>query len=139
MKSGTTEPNKNSYLLLSHTAEWYRQLSHAELQQLIADNHAWVERLIAEKLARPGVALARQGAIVSGDKRVIVDGPYMESKEAIGGTLILDVATLEEAIEIAKACPSLRHNSKIEIRPIIDECPLEACVREKEQLAAAAA
>ena len=134
-----SESKKNSYLLLSRTDEWYQQLSHAEIQKLIADNKAWVGRLMAEGKARPGVALAREGATVSGNKRVVVDGPYAESKEAIGGTLLLDVATMEEAIAIAKACPSLRHNSAIEIRPISDECPLEACARAKEQLAIAAA
>ena len=139
MKSGTNESKKSKYLLLSHTDEWYRQLSHAELQQIIAATQTWVGRLIADGKAIPGVALAREGATVSGNKRVIVDGPFTESKEAIGGTLLLNVATLEEAIEIAQACPSLRHNSKIEIRPIIDECPIEACAREKEQLAAAIA
>lgn len=128
-----SESNKKSYLLLSHTDEWYRQLSHVELQKLIAENKAWVGRLMAEGKARPGVALAREGATVTGNKRVILDGPFAESKEAIGGTLLLDVASLEEAIAIAKACPSLRHNSTIEIRPINDACPLEACAREKEQ------
>jgi hypothetical protein len=135
-----SETRKNSYLLLSRTDEWYRQLSHAELQKLIAENQAWVGRLFAEGKARPGVALAREGATVSGNKRVILDGPFAESKEAIGGTLVLDVATMEEAIAIARACPSLRHNSTIEIRPISDQCPLAACAREKaQQLAAAAA
>lgn len=128
-----SESKKNSYLLLSRTDEWYKQLSHAELQKIIADNHAWVGRLIAEGKARPGVALAREGATVSGNKRVVLDGPFAESKEAIGGTLVLDVATMEEAIAIASACPSLRHNSTIEIRPIHFECPLEACAREKAQ------
>jgi hypothetical protein len=132
--------NRNGYLLLSRTDEWYQQLSHAELQQLIAANMAWVGKLFAEGKARPGVALAREGATVSGNKCVVLDGPFAESKEAIGGTLLLEVATMEEAIAIAKACPSLRHNSTIEIRPISDECPLEACAREKErQLTATAA
>ena len=131
--------SKKSYLLLSRTDEWYKQLSHTELQKLIADNQAWVGRLMAEGKVRPGVALAREGATVTGNKRVVVDGPYAESKEAIGGTLQLDVATLEEAIAIAQACPSLRHNSAIEIRPISDECPLEAWARAKEQELATAA
>jgi len=132
-EAAMSESKKNSYLLLSRTDEWYKQLSHAELQKIIADNHAWVGRLIAEGKARPGVALAREGATVSGNKRVVLDGPFAESKEAIGGTLVLDVATMEEAIAIASACPSLRHNSTIEIRPIHFECPLEACAREKAQ------
>lgn len=134
------ESNKNSYLLLSRTDEWYRQLSHEELQQILAANKAWVGQLIAAGKARPGVALVRSGATVfGGGKPVVVDGPYAESKEAIGGTLILDVATLDEAIAIAKACPSLRYNSAIEIRPISDACPLEACAREKEKRLAPAA
>lgn len=135
--------NHNGYLLLSRTDEWYRQLSHEELQRILAANKAWVGQLIAAGKARPGVALARSGAtVLGGGKPAVVDGPYAESKEAIGGTLILDVATLDEAIAIAKACPSLRYDSAIEIRPISNECPLEACVRAKaqtEQLATACA
>ena len=133
-------PNRNGYLLLSRTDEWYKQLSHAELQELIAANKAWVGKLLAEGKARPGVALTREGATVfAHNKRVVLDGPYAESKEAICGTLILDVATLDEAIAIAKACPSLRYDSAIEIRPISDACPLEACARAKEQQPATAA
>jgi hypothetical protein len=134
-----SESKKNTYLLLSHTDEWYKQLSHAELQKLLADNKAWVGRLIAEGKARPGVALAREGAMVYGNKRVVSDGPFAESKEAIGGTILLDVASMEEAIAIASECPSLRNSGCIEVRPISDACPLEACAREKEQLLAAVA
>jgi hypothetical protein len=134
-----SESKNNSYLLLSRTDEWYQQLTHAELQEIIAANKAWVGRLIAEGKARPGVALTREGATVSAS-HVVLDGPFAESKEAIGGTLLLDVATMEAAIAIARACPSLRYNSTIEIRPISDECPLETCARAKaqtEQLATA--
>jgi len=137
-----SQTKPNSYLLLSRTDEWYRQLSHDELQQILAANKAWVGQLIAAGKARPGVALARSGATVfGGNKSTVVDGPYAESKEAIGGTLIVDVATLEEAITIAKACPSLRYGGTIEIRPISGECPLEACARalkQTEQLVPAA-
>ena len=133
-----SERKKQSYLLLSRTDEWYRQLSDLELQKLIADNQTWVGRLLAEGKARPGVALAREGATVSAGRPVVVDGPYAESKEAICGTLILEVASLEEAIEIARDCPSLRHNSAIEIRPIRNECPLEALARERQPEMAAA-
>ena len=142
-KMRTHESRRNGYLLLSRTDEWYKRLSHAELQKIITETRAWVGRLIAEGKARPGVALAREGASISGSsKRVVLDGPYAESKEAIGGTLLLDVATMEEAIAIAKACPSLRYNTTLEVRPISDECPIDACAREKlqeERFAAASA
>jgi hypothetical protein len=133
-----SKSKQNGYLLMSRSDEWYKQLSHAELQKIIAANKAWVGQLIAEGKARPGVALAREGTTVWGKKRVASDGPFAESKEAIGGTLLLEVATMEEAIAIAQACPSLRYGSAIEIRPISDECPLEACARAKEQQLATA-
>lgn len=129
-----SKSSQNSYLLLSCSDEWYKKLSPSELQEILAANKAWVGRLIAEGKGRPGVALVREGATVfGGGKPAVVDGPYAESKEAIGGTLTLDVATLEEAITIAKACPSLRYGGTIEIRPISGECPLEACARALKQ------
>lgn len=135
-----SESKMNSYLLLSRSDEWYKQLTHDELQKLIAANHAWVGRLLAEGKARPGVALTREGATVHANQRVVRDGPYAEAKEAIGGTLVLDVATMDEAIAIARDCPSLRYGGAIDIRPIIETCPLETCLKAKElDLAATAA
>jgi Uncharacterized protein conserved in bacteria len=60
---------------------------------------SWFERLTAQGKAKPGRALERTGAIVSGrNGRFVTDGPFAESKEAIGGYLVLDVETIEEAI-----------------------------------------
>lgn len=136
-----SEAKKQNYLLLSRTDAWYEKLSHEELQELIAANKAWVGKLFSEGKARPGFALAREGATVFAQgKRVVLDGPYPESKEAICGTLILAVESFDEAIAIAQACPSLRFNAALEIRPISDACPLETCARQKQQgLAAVAA
>ena len=90
--------------------------------------------MVARGIVKGGQALAREGATVFGNNaRVFSDGPFAESKEVIGGTLLLDVATMEEAIAIAQACPSLRYNTNIEVRPISDECPLNAHARQMEQ------
>ena len=136
--------HKNGFVLLSSSSEWYKQLSAEELQKVVSDNKAWVERLVARGIVKGGQALARESATVLGNNKrtVVSDGPFAESKEVIGGTLLLDVATMEEAIAIAKACPSLRYNTNIEVRPISDECPLTAHARLKEpgeQLATAVA
>ena len=104
---------------------------------------AWFDGLQARGIVCAGNPLARNGVVLSGKKaREFADGPFAESKEVIGGTLLLDVATMEEAVAIAKACPSLCYNTNIEVRPISDECPLTALARQKEQreqLATAAA
>jgi hypothetical protein len=64
---------------------------------------------------------------------VVSDGPFAESKEAIGGYLLLDVETIEEAIAIAQSSPSLAYGTSIEVRPVTEECPLDVRARELAQ------
>jgi hypothetical protein len=130
---------QNGYMLLYRSDEWYKRLSREELEKLNNENKAWIERLAALGKATPGRALERRGAIVSGKNgRSVTDGPFAESKEAIGGYLILDVETIEEAIAIAKTIPGLAYGGSIEVRPVAEECPLDVRARElarEEELA----
>jgi hypothetical protein len=131
--------NHNGFMLLYRTDEWYNKLSQEELQKLIGENQAWFERLSARGKAVPGRALERTGVTISGKNgRSVVDGPFAESKEAIGGYLVLDVETIEEAIAIAQSSPGLAFGGSIEVRPLAEECPLDVRARElarEEQLA----
>jgi hypothetical protein len=133
--------NQNGYMLLYRSDQWYNRLSHEELQELINQNKAWIEKLTAQGKAKPGRALERSGAFVSGKNgRFVTDGPFAESKEAIGGYLTLDVETIDEAIAIAQSIPGLAYGGSIEVRPLAEECPLDVRARElaaKEELATA--
>ena len=121
----------NQYLLMFSSNEWYNQLSAAEIQIIIEQSKAWFEGLAASGKVKGGQALARNGATISGKNgRVISDGPFAESKEAIGGYLLLEVGSLDEAIAIAKGSPALLHGTNIEIRPLSDECPLNVRARQ---------
>lgn len=128
-------------MLLSISSEWFKELSLEEIQEVVKQNKAWYERLAAQGKIKGGQALLREGAIVtSKGSRPMSDGPFPESKEVIGGTLWLDVATMDEAIAVAQTLPGLRYNMSIEIRPVADECPTYAYARElarEQQLAAA--
>jgi hypothetical protein len=58
---------------------------------------------------------------VNNGKVVVTDGPFLESKETIGGYGILNVADLDEAIAIARTWPGAGvFNRKLEIRPVIE-------------------
>jgi hypothetical protein len=83
-----------------------------------------------EELAKAGVMLAGEGlhptskgvrVEFSGDKRTVIDGPFIETKELIAGFWLWEVKLMEEAIEWVKRCPN-PHNedSQIEIRPIFE-------------------
>ena len=52
----------------------------------------------------------------------MADGPFAESKEAIGGYFYLTVADENEAIEIAQQCPGLEYGAVVEVRPVADVC-----------------
>ena len=83
-----------------------------------------------EELVKAGVMLAGEGlhptskavrVEFSGDKRTVIDGPFMETKELIAGFWLWQVKSMQEAIEWVKRCPN-PHNgeSEIEIRPLFE-------------------
>ena len=75
-------------------------------------------------LAAEGLAASSKGARVkfSGDKRTVVDGPFAETKELIAGFSIIQVKSLEEAIEWVKRAPNVSPNGEavVEIRKLMD-------------------
>ena len=83
-----------------------------------------------EELAKAGVMLGGEGlhpsskgarVKFSGDRRVVVDGPFTEAKELIAGLWLWQVRSMEEAIEWVKRCPNpTGAESEIEIRQVFD-------------------
>ena len=52
-------------------------------------------------------------------ERQIQDGPYADSKEALGGYMIFEVESMDEAIELASNCPAAA-SAHVELRPTLD-------------------
>ena len=58
----------------------------------------------------------RVGTIRGGE---VIDGPFIESKDAVGGIFVIEAASLDEATEIARSCPILQlQNGYMEVRVI---------------------
>ncbi len=116
---------KNGYMLLFVGTDWHKGLSPEEMQKVSEQWMAWFKSLTEQGKAVAGHPLERDGKTVSGKNgRVVADGPFAESKEAIGGYFLLDVATMDEAVAIAQQCPGLAYGAKIEVRAVRAECPL---------------
>jgi len=119
--------SKNDYMLLFRGTNWDKELSSEQLQKVVADWAAWFERLTKEGKAVSGAPLENEGKIVAGKKgRTVADGPFAESKEAIGGYFYLQVADMKEAVEIARQCPGLEYGAIIEVRPVAEMCTVRA-------------
>jgi hypothetical protein len=94
--------------------------------QLLADMGKFNEELIKAGvvLAMDGLHPSSKGARVkfSGKSRTVVDGPFTEVKELIGGFWLWQVKSLDEAIEWVKRSPFSSHagESEIEIRQVFE-------------------
>jgi hypothetical protein len=51
-------------------------------------------------------------------ERIVSDGPFAETKEALGGVFVIDLPDLDEAIRLAAAIPAAKYGS-IEVRPVL--------------------
>ena|SRR5687767_14848298 len=94
------------------------------------------ERLLAEmgkyneELVKAGVLLAGEGlhpsskgkrVRFSGSQRTVVDGPFAEAKELVAGFWLIQVKSLDEAVEWVKRCPNpFEVDSEIEIRQVFE-------------------
>jgi len=58
------------------------------------------------------------GKVVTGTKKVVTDGPFVEGKEMVGGYLICRADNLEEAVQLSKGCPVLENEGTVEVREI---------------------
>jgi hypothetical protein len=139
----STPATKSDYLLLFRGTNWDKDLSPEQLQKVVSDWAAWFERLTQEGKCKGGHPLQNDGKTVSGKKgRTVADGPFAESKEAVGGYFYLTVADEDEAVRIAQQCPGLEYGAVVEVRPVADMCTVRARALEissrKEDLAAAA-
>jgi hypothetical protein len=105
-------------LILHSTPGIWRKLSAEEIQHKVEKYQAWIDKIhssgrhvSSEKLGEEGGKLLslQQGRLI------IVDGPYSETKEVVGGYYVFRAANYEEAIELTRDCPFLE-DGRIEIR-----------------------
>jgi hypothetical protein len=133
----TQYQNQNGYMLLFRGNDLRKGRSLEELQKITDNWMAWFKRLTEEGKAVAGNPLEREGKIVSGKDAIVSDGPFVESKETVGGYFLLDVATLDEAVDIAKECPGLPYGIRVEVRAVAAECPVAADARAEAHVAQA--
>ena len=109
------------YMLLLTRGEWQESGPEEERERVYAQIMEWWGRLAGQgkiveghQLQPPDTATT---VVLDGGQSTLIDGPFMEAKEAIGGYGIVDVADLDEAIAIARSFPM--PDGKVEVRPVV--------------------
>lgn len=104
--------------ILHHAPDAFSALSPAEAQKTFEKYQAWSTQLresgkfvVSDKLKEEGgKILTRQSG-----RTLVVDGPFSETKEIVGGYMTIRAESYEEAVKIAETCPHLAIG-RIEIR-----------------------
>ena len=113
-------------LMICRDEPAWERLTPAERKQIYDDMVALSEDLRARGqyvAGHPLQASSTATAVrVRGGKRLVTDGPFVETREQLGGYMIIDVPDLEAAIAVAARVP-LARTSTVEIRPLREGPP----------------
>jgi hypothetical protein len=94
------------------------KMSPDEMQQMMQKWGAWIGEAMSKGwMLDSGDALTMEGRVVDA-KKVVTDGPFVESKEIVGGFSIVQADTIDAAAELAKGCPGLLYGGKVEVRTL---------------------
>ena len=137
----TNNSTPTPYLLLFRNSgpETHEHLLPDERAQLISRWNAWYDGLAAQGKAVDGRPLELETRVVSGvSGSRVIDGPFAEAKEAIGGYVMLMVGGRDEATEIAQRHPGLAYGLEIEVRQMAAHCHLGITARQPASIPASA-
>jgi hypothetical protein len=99
------------------------QVAPEQMQQSMDRWTQWIRRGFAEGwLLDAGDALMPEGRVVD-QSSVVTDGPFVESKEVVGGYSVINAASFDEAIQHAKTCPNVIEGGSVEIRQMAGLAP----------------
>jgi hypothetical protein len=105
-------------LLYDNEAAWAAATPERQAEELT--NHGRFQQQLAEMGAKNlgGNALQPSATATSVRGDVVTDGPFAETKEALGGYYLIEARDLDHALAVAKLCPVL--DGGVEVRPVWD-------------------
>ncbi|MDX6709911.1 MAG: hypothetical protein QOH96_927 [Blastocatellia bacterium] len=96
-----------------------KEMSSAECMQVIRRYQAWIESLRQGGHYNAGSPLEEDRKVVSGaDGAIVSDGPFIETKESVGGYFLINAKDLDQAVELARGCPIFDRDGTVEVRPL---------------------
>jgi hypothetical protein len=122
------------YIILGYVPGKFETMSESERNTMFDDCFTYDDELRKNGHFAGGEALqpANTAMTVSwkNGKVVVTDGPYVETKEQLGGILVLEARDLNHAIQLISQHPAVRYGTPFEIRPAAD---LNEMMKESEQ------
>jgi hypothetical protein len=93
-------------------------MSEAEYQAVAAEYLALLDDPRCIQAARLEPIETATAVRVQGGRTLLTDGPFADTKEVLGGLCLVEVANLDEAIDLAARIPAARMGGTVEVRPL---------------------
>ena len=109
------------YALFLYDNEDFQTMTPEDQSAIVGEYAAYseiLEKAGAFVFGEPLDESARAKTLRTGGS--VEDGPYADTKEQLGGFYVIEAASMDEAVEWARKCPSLRHGGQVEVRPVPD-------------------
>lgn len=88
-------------------------------QQHMLEWRQWMDALGTAGKLGGGQQLDQNGRVMRKENDRVIDRPYAETKEIVGGYITVKADTIEEAVELAKDCPIFIYNGTCEVAKVI--------------------
>jgi hypothetical protein len=122
------------YIVLGYFPENFEAMSESERNAMFDDCFTYDDELRKNGHWAGGEALQPANTAMTvywkNGKVAVTDGPYVETKEQLGGILVLEARDLNHAIQLISQHPAVRYGTPFEIRPVGD---MSGIIKESEQ------
>ena len=105
-------------LVIRHTNARWDDRPQAERDRIIRRYYEWSDGLEREGVKRGARSLADGGRIVKVKDDLVTDGPFTETKEIVGGFVLIETDGWDDAVRHARGCPALEIGDSVEVREV---------------------
>jgi hypothetical protein len=110
---------KSEFLLVFRQPQDEPDPTPEEMEKILSRWMDWMKSMNSRGEMRGVNRLQDTGKVLRGVRGAkVTDGPFVESKEVVGGYILIAADDLAQATEIARGCPGLDRNTIVEIRPV---------------------
>jgi hypothetical protein len=100
--------------------EAFAKQSPEQMQAELGKWNTWMNGIALQGKLIGGQPLFPSGKVVKGPAKKLIDGPFIEGKDVVGGYLLIRATDMQDAVEISKGCPALTSaDGSVEIREIM--------------------
>lgn len=108
---------RHAILIVNRKADWGDK-SPGEIQGILGEYFAWIDDLQTRGTLVDCRALRDGGRVVQMVDGEVVDGPFTETKEVVGGFFLVDTPDDATAQKMARTCPALKFGDLVELRRV---------------------